>query len=133
MIRKSKFSLSKIEKILIQKGYGVYKKRKNISSNNSLKNFFLVAFISIILISTFAILPKVNHIANKVLKKKGIFENYSKSNFERVLNGKKSNADNQNYHFDGYYLTAMLPLEIVDGFVRVAASFRGRVGFTQQF
>ena len=28
---------------------------------------------------------------------------------------------------------AMLPLEIVDGFVRVAASFRGRVGFTQQF
>ena len=28
---------------------------------------------------------------------------------------------------------AMLPLEIIDGFVRVAASFRGRVGFTQQF
>ena len=33
----------------------------------------------------------------------------------RVLNGKESNADNQNYHFDGYYLTAMLPLEIPTG------------------
>ncbi|SVB25180.1 uncharacterized protein METZ01_LOCUS178034 [marine metagenome] len=28
---------------------------------------------------------------------------------------------------------AMLPLEIVEGVVSVAASFRGRVGFTQQF
>ena len=28
---------------------------------------------------------------------------------------------------------AMLPLEIVDGLVMVAAAFRGRVGFTQQF
>lgn len=28
---------------------------------------------------------------------------------------------------------AMLPLEIIDGTVIVAASFRGRVGFTQQF
>lgn len=28
---------------------------------------------------------------------------------------------------------AMLPLEIVDGVVTVAAAFRGRVGFTQQF
>ncbi len=28
---------------------------------------------------------------------------------------------------------AMLPLEVVDGEVRVAAGFRGRVGFTQQF
>ena len=28
---------------------------------------------------------------------------------------------------------AMLPLEVVDGIVTVAAGFRGRVGFTQQF
>ena len=28
---------------------------------------------------------------------------------------------------------AMLPLEVVDGIVMVAAGFRGRVGFTQQF
>jgi hypothetical protein len=28
---------------------------------------------------------------------------------------------------------AMLPLELVDGVVLVAAVFRGRVGFTQQF
>ena len=28
---------------------------------------------------------------------------------------------------------AMLPLEVVDGIVMVAAAFRGRVGFTQQF
>ena len=35
--------------------------------------------------------------------------------------------------YDGGRPLAMLPLEIVDGFVRVAASFRGRVGFTQQF
>jgi Rieske Fe-S protein len=28
---------------------------------------------------------------------------------------------------------AMLPLEVVDGIVLVAAGFRGRVGFTQQF
>ncbi len=28
---------------------------------------------------------------------------------------------------------AMLPIEIVDGIVTVAAAFRGRVGFTQQF
>jgi len=28
---------------------------------------------------------------------------------------------------------AMLPLEVVDGLVLVAASFKGRVGFTQQF
>ena len=125
MIRKSKFSLSKIEKILIQKGYGVYKKRKNISSNNSLKNFFLVAFISIILISTFAILPKVNHIANKVLKKKGIFENYSKSNFERVLNGKKfipKIQEKEKISFKDLFFDVFDFDEPLDGSVRLSAS-----------
>ena len=30
----------------------------------------------------------------------------------RVLNGPGSNTDNQNLHFDGYYLTLMLPIHI---------------------
>ena len=43
------------------------------------------------------------------LKESLLFELYK---VLRVLTGNNSDNDNQNYHFDGYYLTAMLPILI---------------------
>tara|TARA_Y100001970_G_scaffold288620_1_gene416462 strand:- start:48 stop:707 length:660 start_codon:yes stop_codon:yes gene_type:complete len=51
----------------------------------------------------------VNEIFNHNKLQLDIEDNYK---VLRVLTGNNSDNDNQNYHFDGYYLTAMLPILI---------------------
>ena len=88
MIRKKNFSLSKIKKILIQKGYGIYKQQNKNKSTYLLKNFFLTALIGLILISFFTALPAINKYT-KIKLYTSITENNSKINFEKVLSGKE--------------------------------------------
>ncbi len=125
MIRKSNFSLLKIKKILTQKGYGIYKKRNNSLGSKSFKNFYLLIFFSIILISTFGMLPKINQIADKALEKKGIFENNSKSNFERVLSGKEllpKIEEKEKISFKDLFFDVFDFEEPSDGSVRLSAA-----------
>ncbi len=88
MIQKKNFSLNKIRKILLLRGYGIYKKqRKNI--NRDLKNIFFVFFVSLLLISIFGALPKSVKFINKEFYSSKTIENNSKKNFEKVLSGKE--------------------------------------------
>jgi len=82
------FSLAKIKKILIRKGYRVYKKQ-NRGNNSGLKNIFLTSFVSLLLISFFSISPKIAQLTKNILYDPKFFENNSKLNFEKTLTGKE--------------------------------------------
>ena len=88
MIPKKNFSLTKIKKILLQRGYVIYKKqRKNLNQDS--KNIFFVFCISLLLITIFGILPKSVKFINKEFYSSKTIENNSKKNFEKVLSGKE--------------------------------------------
>jgi len=88
MIQKKNFSINKIKKILLQRGYGIYKKQRK-SLNQDSKNIFFVFCISLLLITIFGILPKSVKFINKEFYSSKIIENNSKKNFEKVLSGKE--------------------------------------------
>ena len=94
MIQKRNFSLKKIKKILLQKGYGVYKKqRKNLSQDA--KNIFFILCVSISLIAIFGVLPNSIKYINKEFYSSITIENNSKKNFEKVLSGKELELKSQ--------------------------------------
>ena len=88
MIQKKNFSLKKVKKALLQRGYGIYKKQKKSTTSDS-KNLFFVFCFSLVLITTFGLLPKTVKLINKSFYKSEIIENNSKKNFETVLSGKE--------------------------------------------
>ena len=88
MIQNKSFSLKKIKKILLQQGYGIYKKQKRSAVSSSKNLFFLFCF-SLVLIASFGFLPKSTQIFKKSFYKSEIIENNSKKNFETVLSGKE--------------------------------------------
>ena len=88
MIPNKNFSLTKIKKILLQKGYGIYKKQGKKLNQDS-KNIFFVFCISLLLITIFGILPKSVKFINKEFYSSKTIENNSKKNFEKVLSGKE--------------------------------------------
>ena len=88
MIQKKNFSLKKVKKALLQRGYGIYKKQKKSTTSES-KNLFFVFCFSLVLITTFGLLPKTIKLLNKSFYKSEIIENNSKKNFETVLSGKE--------------------------------------------
>ena len=88
MIQNKNFSLKKIKKTLLQRGYGVYKKqRKNLSQDS--KNIFFVLCVSLFLITIFGILPNSIKFIKKEFYSSKVIENNSKKNFEKVLSGKE--------------------------------------------
>ena len=88
MIQNKNFSLKRIKKILLQKGYGIYKKQKRSTASSSKNLLFLFCF-SLVLIGSFGLLPKSTQIFKKSFYKSEIIENNSKKNFETVLSGKE--------------------------------------------
>ncbi len=88
MIQKKNFSLKRIKRILIQRGYVIYKKQKK-STNSHLKNIFFVLCASLLLITIFGVLPQTIKFINKNFYKSQTVENNSKKNFETVLSGKE--------------------------------------------
>ena len=88
MIQKNNFSLKKIKKILLIKGYGIYKKQKRNTSKDP-KNLFLVFCFSLLLITIFGFLPITAKFIKEDFKSPEVVENKSKKNFETVLSGKE--------------------------------------------
>ena len=88
MIQKNNFSLKKIKKILLIKGYGIYKKQKRNTSKDP-KNLFLVFCFSLLLITIFGFLPITAKFIKEDFKSSEVVENKSKKNFETVLSGKE--------------------------------------------
>ena len=85
---KKKINISSIKKILLNKGYKIYKDQKK-SIHKDFASFYYTAIIGIFLIFFFSFIPKAALLTDKIFFKPVIVENTSKFNFDRALNGKK--------------------------------------------
>ena len=85
---KNKINLSSIKKILLNKGYKIYKDQKK-SIHKDFASFYYTAIIGIFLIFFFSFTPKAALLTDKIFSEQVIVENTSKFNFDRALNGKK--------------------------------------------
>ena len=85
---KNKINISSIKKILLNKGYKIYKDQKK-SIHKDFASFYYTAIIGIFLIFFFSFTPKAALLTDKIFSEQVIVENTSKFNFDRALNGKK--------------------------------------------
>ena len=102
-MKSKNFDLLKIKKILLKKGYKI---QKNSSSNlKAFKSFNYTILTSLILIFSFGILPSVMSFSAKLFSSPLIVENNSKLNFEKTLDGKKIELNNENNESDKLRIT----------------------------
>ena len=85
---KKKINISSIKKILLDKGYKIYKDQKK-SIHKDFASFYYTAIIGIFLIFFFSFTPRAALLTDKIFSEQVIVENTSKFNFDRALNGKK--------------------------------------------
>ena len=85
---KKKINISSIRKILLNKGYKIYKDQKK-SIHKDFASFYYTAITGIFLIFFFSFTPKAALLTDKIFSEQAIVENTSKFNFDRALNGKK--------------------------------------------
>ena len=88
MSMKKKKNISSIKKILLDRGYKIYRDQKK-SIHKDFASFYYTAIIGIFLIFFFSFTPKVKLVTDKIFSEQVIVENTSKFNFDRALNGKK--------------------------------------------
>ena len=102
-MKSKNFDLLKIKKILLKKGYKI---QKNSSFNlKPFKSFNYTILTSLILIFSFGILPSVMSFSAKFFSSPLIVENNSKLNFEKTLDGKKIELNNENNESDKLRVT----------------------------
>ena len=85
---KKRINISSIRKILLNKGYKIYKDQKK-SIHKDFASFYYTAITGIFLIILFSFTPKAALLTDKIFSEVVIVENTSKFNFDRALNGKK--------------------------------------------
>ena len=85
---KNKINISGIKKILLNKGYKIYKDQKK-SIHKDFASFYYTAIIGIFLIFFFSFTPKAALLTDKMFSEPSIVENTSKFDFEKTLSGKK--------------------------------------------
>ena len=83
-----KINISSIKKILLNKGYKIYKDQKK-SIHKDFASFYYTAIVGIFLMFFFSFTPKVALLTDKIFSEPVIVENTSKFDFEKTLNGKK--------------------------------------------
>ena len=88
MAAKKKLYVSRIKKILLKKGYKIYKGQTK-SIHKDLKSFYYTTIAGIFLVSFFSLTPKALLFTSKIFSDPVIVENTSKMDFEKILNGKK--------------------------------------------
>ena len=93
MIKKKKINISKIKKILIEKGFSI-KKKNNFFFSNDLKSFYYTTLCSFGLILIFSLIPLSVDIKEDIKVSKSTIDNNSNLNFQKVLEGKSINKDN---------------------------------------
>jgi len=93
MLKKKKINISKIKKILIEKGFTI-KKKNNFIFSNDLKSFYYTALCSFGLIIIFTLIPLSVNIKEDIKVGKSTIDNNSNINFQKVLEGKSINKDN---------------------------------------
>ena len=93
MLKKKKINISKIKKILIEKGFTI-KKKNNFIFSNDLKSFYYTTLCSFGLIIIFTLIPLSVNIKEDIKVGKSTIDNNSNINFQKVLEGKSINKDN---------------------------------------
>ena len=86
--KKNIFALAYAKKFLNKKGLELFKKNNQIKSNNSFKSLSYTVLSSLILIIIFFSSPLIINFKNNLIIKSVEVKNNSKSNLEKVLNGK---------------------------------------------
>ncbi len=95
MIKKyQSMSITEIKKILIKKGFKIYKLKKNTLSSR-FKSLYLSALASLFIIGISSILPSTFQLISGSLKKNKVVENYSKKYLDKALSGEKLISDNK--------------------------------------
>ena len=93
MLKKKKLNISKIKKILIEKGFTI-KKNNNYLFSNDLKSFYYTTISSFVLILIFSLIPLSVNIKEDIKVSKSTIDNNSSINFQKVLEGKSITKDN---------------------------------------
>ena len=93
MLKKKKLNISKIKKILIEKGFTI-KKKNNYIFSNDLKSFYYTTISSFVLILIFSLIPLSVNIKEDIKVSKSTIDNNSSINFQKVLEGKSITKDN---------------------------------------
>ena len=93
MLKKKKINISKIKKILVEKGFTI-KKKNNFIFSNDLKSFYYTTLCSFGLILIFSLIPLSVNIKEDIKVGKSTIDNNSNINFQKVLEGKSINKDN---------------------------------------
>ena len=86
-------STNQLKKILIKKGFKVYK-LKNKSLYKDYKSFIFTSIVSLVLISIFFSLPLSSKLIVDKFEKPAVVENYSKKYLEKVLSGETLITEN---------------------------------------
>ena len=85
---KKNIYLSSIKKIILDRGYKIYKEQKK-SIHKDFASFYYTAIVGIFLIFLFSFTPKVALLTDIMFSESVIVENTSKFDFEKTLSGKK--------------------------------------------
>ena len=125
MIKNAKISINEIRKFLKKKGFNITKERKSFFKDENLNIFSKTLLSSLIVVSFFAIMPMVINFTKERALLTQEFENNSKNDFTKTLEGKNyeklskiDNELNQKYLFDDVLSFEDLP----DNTVRLSAS-----------
>ena len=92
---KNKISISEIQKYLKKKGFNISKKNKSNTRTVNLGSIPRAFLSSLIIISIFFIMPIIVDFKNEKILYSKNFENNSKNNFKKVLEGKNYILDNE--------------------------------------
>ena len=125
-MKNNSFKLSKIKKILIDKGYRISKSPSSLFKGR-LKSFYYTALTSLFLIIFFGLMPSINKSISKFLVNPKIVENNSKLNFEKVLEGKEIDLkgkqnESEKIRFADLFLDVFEFENLPDDVVRFSAS-----------
>ena len=85
---KKNIYLSSIKKIILNRGYKIYKEQKK-SIHKDFASFYYTAIVGIFLIFFFSFTPKTALLIDIMFSESVIVENTSKFDFEKTLSGKK--------------------------------------------
>ena len=125
-MKKNNFKLSKIKKILIDKGYKIRKSPASLFKGQ-LKSFYFTTLVSFFLILFFGFMPSINKSLTKFLTVPVIVENNSKLNFEKVLEGKEietneKEVESEKIRFTDLFLDIFEFENLPDDVVRFSAN-----------
>jgi len=94
MLNKKKINLSTIKKILFEKGFTI-KKKSNFFYFDNFKSFYYTAIFSVVVVLFSFFLPYSLNFKKDLIVSKSTVENNSKSNFQKVLEGKSIKSKNE--------------------------------------